>query len=53
MLQVVIPTVCGYLVQEIDPGGKRYLCIRAGLNRRKASGIVAGGEGGGGNYLYR
>jgi len=45
MLRAVIPTLCGCLVQEIDPGGKRYMCIRAGLNRRKASGIVAAGEG--------
>ena len=31
-------------MQEIDPGGKRCLGIRAGLNRRVVSGIVVGGE---------
>lgn len=46
MLRIVILTVCGYLVQEIDPGGKRCLCFRAGQNRREVFGIVAGGEGG-------
>jgi hypothetical protein len=45
MLRIVIPTIYSYFVQEIDPGGKRCLCIRAGLNRREVSGIVAGGEG--------
>ena len=32
----------------IDPGDKRCLCIQAGLNRREASCIVTGREGGGG-----
>ena len=53
MLQIIIPTVCGYLVQKIDPEGKSCLGIQAGRNRREASSIVAGGFGGRGNYLYR
>ena len=50
MLRIVIPTIRGYLGQEIDPGGKRCLDIRAGLNRREVSGLVANEEGGG-DYL--
>lgn len=30
----------GYLVQVIVPGGKRCFCIRAGLGRREAYGIL-------------
>jgi len=46
MLRIIIPTVCGYLVQKIDPEGKSCLGIQAGRNRREASSIVAGGFGG-------
>jgi len=37
-----VRTVIGYLISVFDSFGKRRFYIRAGLNRREASGIGAG-----------
>ena len=44
MVRIVIPKIYGCLVCVIDLDAKRCFCIRAGLSRREASGIVCGRE---------